>query len=158
VTAKDILAAGSPRLDFAHFSLSNLCEDLEGTEWLNGDHWKAWDERPRFNFGAVLGDDGNQPSAAWARLLLPETWASHFGRAPQYASLVLYTELRTPPEGGVVPAWLSDWHRRFAWAARLPAAWAGYLSSDSAWPPQVTPAAEVAVWLKVRGTGTPPPG
>ena len=39
VTVKDIPTAGSPRLDFAHFSLSNLREDLEGTKWLNGDHW-----------------------------------------------------------------------------------------------------------------------
>lgn len=39
ITAKDIPTAGSPRLDIAHFSLSNLREDLEGTKWLNGDHW-----------------------------------------------------------------------------------------------------------------------
>lgn len=32
-------AAGSPRLDFAHFSLGDLREDLEGTKWLNGGHW-----------------------------------------------------------------------------------------------------------------------
>jgi hypothetical protein len=39
VTSKDIPTAGSPRLDFAYFSLDNLREDLEGTKWLNGDHW-----------------------------------------------------------------------------------------------------------------------
>src|SRR6266851_2341934 len=39
VTAKDIPTPGGRRLDFAHFSLSNLREDLEGTKWLNGDHW-----------------------------------------------------------------------------------------------------------------------
>jgi len=39
VTARDIPEARSLRLDFAHFSLGNLREDLEGTKWLNGDQW-----------------------------------------------------------------------------------------------------------------------
>lgn len=115
--------------------------------------WKAWDERPRFNFGAVLsGDDEHKAPAAWARLLLPETWASHFGRDPRYANLVLYTEPRTTPEGAVASAGLADWHRRFARAARIPAALAGYLSSDLGLATSSDPAAEVAVWLKARGT------
>jgi len=114
--------------------------------------WKAWDEHPRFNFGAVLsGGDENRAPAAWARLLLPETWASHFGRDQRYANLVLYTEPRSTPEGGVALAGLTDWHRRFARAARLPAALAGYLSGDLGLATSSDPAAEVAVWLKARG-------
>jgi hypothetical protein len=50
---------------------------------VTGKTWRSRDERPRFNFAAVLaGDDENEVPAAWARLLLPETWASHFGRIP----------------------------------------------------------------------------
>lgn len=47
---------------------------------------------------------------------------------------------------------MTDWHRRFARAARLPAALAGYLSSDLGLAASSDPAAEVAVWLKARGT------
>jgi hypothetical protein len=73
VTAKDIAATGSPRLDFVHFSLSNLREDLEGTTWLNGDHWtfsslpgavmvrypavRTWQEQDR-HFFIGAGDQG----------------------------------------------------------------------------------------------------
>jgi hypothetical protein len=39
VTSKDIPKAGRPLLDFAHFDLLALQEDLEGTKWLRGDHW-----------------------------------------------------------------------------------------------------------------------
>lgn len=39
VISKAIPMAASPRLDFAHFNLPNLREDLEGTKWLNGNHW-----------------------------------------------------------------------------------------------------------------------
>ena len=56
---------------------------------VSNETWKARDERPRFNFGAVLaGDDENEVPAAWARLLLPESRSSHFGRDPRYADLV----------------------------------------------------------------------
>jgi hypothetical protein len=76
VTAKDIPKAGSLRLDFAHFSLSNLREDLDGTKWLNGDHWtfpslpgavkvrypavRSWEEQDRHFFTVtvrVIRDD-----------------------------------------------------------------------------------------------------
>jgi hypothetical protein len=114
--------------------------------------WRPWDERPRFNFGAVLsGDDENEAPAAWARLLLPESWASHFGRDPRYADLVLHIEAGAGPAGGISPAGLTEWHRRFMRAARLPAALAGYLTSDLGLATSSGPAAEVAVWLKARG-------
>ena len=53
---------------------------------VTGKTWKAREDRPRFNFGAALvGDDETEDPAAWARLLLPQSWASHFGRDPRYA-------------------------------------------------------------------------
>jgi hypothetical protein len=39
VGSKDVPTAAKPLLDFAHFNLANLREDLEGTKWLNGNHW-----------------------------------------------------------------------------------------------------------------------
>ena len=39
VASKDIPKFGRPLLDFAHFDLLALQEDLEGTKWLRGDHW-----------------------------------------------------------------------------------------------------------------------
>lgn len=39
VDAEEIPMFGKPLLDFAHFDLLGLQEDLEGTKWLNGDHW-----------------------------------------------------------------------------------------------------------------------
>ena len=45
-----------------------------------------------------------------------------------------------------------EWHRRFARAARLPAALAGYLTNELGLGTSSDPAAEVGVWLKARGT------
>lgn len=39
VTAKEIPKFGKPLLAFAQFDFLGLREDLEGTKWLNGDHW-----------------------------------------------------------------------------------------------------------------------
>jgi hypothetical protein len=151
---RDTPPTSSVRSSFLAFlgwpEVMDLIAELTDT---TGMTWKAWDERPRFNFGAVLsGDDENKAPAAWARLLLAETWAGQFGRDPRYADLVLSIEPRTGPEGSVTPAGLTDWHRRFARAARIPAALAGYLSSDLGLATSSEPAAEVAVWLKARGT------
>ena len=38
-TSKEIPKFGRPLLDFAHFDFLALQEDLEGTKWLQGDHW-----------------------------------------------------------------------------------------------------------------------
>ena len=119
---------------------------------VTGKTWQARDENPRFNFGAVLaGDDDDEVPAAWARLLLPESWASHFGRDPRYACLVLYVEPDMAQEGLVSPAGLASWYQRFAQAARLPAALAGYLTSGLGLATSSDPAAEIAIWLKARG-------
>ena len=120
---------------------------------VTGKTWKARDERPRFNFAAVLaGDDENEVPAAWARLLLPESWASHFGRDPRYADLVLYVEPGMAQAGKVSPAGLAVWHERFARAVRLPAVLARYLTSDLGLATSSDPAAQIAIWLKARGT------
>jgi hypothetical protein len=39
VRSKEVPKFGKPLLDFAHFDFLRLQEDLEGTKWLNGDHW-----------------------------------------------------------------------------------------------------------------------
>jgi hypothetical protein len=39
VASTDIPTAGKPLLDFAHFDYLRLKDDLEGTQWLKGDHW-----------------------------------------------------------------------------------------------------------------------
>jgi hypothetical protein len=39
VTPEEILTGGACRLDFAHFNFPRLREDLEGTKWLNRNHW-----------------------------------------------------------------------------------------------------------------------
>jgi hypothetical protein len=119
---------------------------------VTGKTWKARDEHPRFNFGAILaGDDESEVPAAWARVLLPESWASHFGRDPRYANLVLYIEPGMGQAGNVSPAGLASWYQRFARAALLPAVLARYLTSDLGLATSDHPAAEIAIWLKARG-------
>jgi hypothetical protein len=39
VGSKQIPQFGKPLLDFAHFDFLGLQQDLEGTKWLNGNHW-----------------------------------------------------------------------------------------------------------------------
>lgn len=39
VGSKQIPQFGRPLLDFAHFDFLGLQQDLEGTKWLNGNHW-----------------------------------------------------------------------------------------------------------------------
>jgi hypothetical protein len=55
VTSKDIAKFGKPLLDFAHFDLLGLREDLDGTKWVRGDHW-IFPSRPepvKFRYSAV---------------------------------------------------------------------------------------------------------
>jgi hypothetical protein len=111
--------------------------------------WKPWDERPRSNFAVVLSsDDDSHAPAAWARLLLSEDGASQFGRDPRRASFVLHVELSIGPEGSAPAVGLAEWHQRFALAARLPEALAGYLTADLGLTTSSDPQAEVAVWVK----------
>ena len=119
---------------------------------VTGKTWQARDENPPFNFGAVLaGDDENEVPAAWARLLLPGSWAGRFGRDPRYAGLVLYIEPGMGQAGNDSPAGLASWYQRFVRAARLPAVLAGYLTSDLGLATSSDPAAGIAIWLKARG-------
>jgi hypothetical protein len=55
VTSKEIPMFGKPLLDFAHFDFLALQEDLEGTQWLRGDHWlfPSLPEPVKFRYSAV---------------------------------------------------------------------------------------------------------
>jgi hypothetical protein len=150
---RDTPPTSSIRASFLAFlgetDVMNLIAELAD---VTGKTWKAWDEHPRFNFGAVLAsDDETEVPAAWARLLLPESWASHFGRDPRYANLVLFIEPGLAQVSEVSPASLAAWHRRFTLAIRIPPALGEYLTSDLGLATSSDPAAEVAIWLKARG-------
>lgn len=147
---RDIPPTSEVRASFLAFLARHEVMDLvAGLTDATGMTWKPWDERPRLNFAAVLSSsDENEVPAAWARLLPPETGASHFGRDPRRASFVLHIEPRTGPEGGASPAGLAEWHQRFALAVRLPAALAEHLTSDLGLATSGDPQAQVAVWLK----------
>src|ERR1017187_2792738 len=75
-----------------------------------------------------------------------------FGRDPRYADLVLYVEPGMAQAGKVSPAGLAVWHERFARAVRLPAVLARYLTSDLGLATSSDPSAQIAIWLKARGT------
>jgi hypothetical protein len=54
-TSKDIAKFGKPLLDFAHFDLFGLQEDLDSTKWMRGVHW-VFPSRPepvKFRYSAV---------------------------------------------------------------------------------------------------------
>jgi hypothetical protein len=55
VTSKEIPMFGKPLLDFAHFDFLALQKDLEGTQWLRGDHWvfPSLPEPVKFRYSAV---------------------------------------------------------------------------------------------------------
>jgi pimeloyl-ACP methyl ester carboxylesterase len=115
--------------------------------------WRPRDENPRFNFGAVLAsDDETAAPAAWARLLLPESWTHRFGRDNRYANLVVYVEPRTVNGAPTPPASLTKWRQRFAQALQMPCGLASFLTSDLGLATSSDPAAEIAVWLKAHGT------
>jgi hypothetical protein len=64
--------------------------------------WRAWDDNPRFGFGAILcPPDSEEAPVAWARLLIPEASTRRYGRDARCAYLVLYVEPRTRGGGGV---------------------------------------------------------
>jgi hypothetical protein len=120
---------------------------------VTGKTWRARDEHPRFNFGAVLAtDDENDTPAAWARMLLPLTGISHFGRDARYADLVLYVELDGGIASEVSPVSLAMWHRRFTRAIKMPAALASFLASDLGLDTSSDPPTEIAIWLTAHGS------
>ena len=62
VASKDIPKFGRPLLDFAHFDLLALQEDLEGTKWLRGDHWvfPSLPQPVTFSYSAVRASELRQ--------------------------------------------------------------------------------------------------
>jgi hypothetical protein len=81
VASKEIPKFGKPLLDFAHFDFLALQEDLDGTQWLRGDHWvfPSLPEEVKFRYSAVR---------AWPDL------------SRQYIAITLRV-LRDEPEGHV---------------------------------------------------------
>jgi len=132
----------------AFLGTPEIMDLIAGLTSVNGKTWKAREERPRFNFGAVLaGDDESEPPAAWARLLLPQIGARHFGRDPRYADLVVHIEPGEGKASDISPASLSVWHQHFARAIRMPATLASFLATDLGLATSSEPAAEIALWL-----------
>jgi hypothetical protein len=86
------------RAKFLRFLGQSPVMDLvrELTEVGQGATWRARDDNPPFNFGAVfaLPDSGEAP-VAWARVLLPDSSTQRYGRDIRCAYLVLYVEPRT---------------------------------------------------------------
>lgn len=140
-------------LQLQHNSMSPEIMDLVA-ELIDtaGMTWKAWGERPRFNFGAVLsGDDENKAPAAWARLL-PETGAGRFGRDPRYAKPHPLRRAARYPRGGRRCGWVDGLAPALRAGGPASRGTGGYLSRDLGLATSSDPAAEVAVWLKARGT------
>lgn len=132
--------------------IMNLVSELTD---ITGKTWKARDEHPRLNFGAVLaGDDESEAPVAWARLLLPEggRGADPFGRDARYADLVVHVELGTADGSPESPASLPTWHQRFTQVLKLPAALARLLTNDLGLATSSDPPTEIAIWLRARGS------
>jgi hypothetical protein len=81
VGSKDVPMFGRPLLDLAHFDFLGLQEDLEGTKWLNGNHWvfPSLPQPVAFRYSAVR---------AWSEL------------TEQYVVLTLRV-IRDDPEGHI---------------------------------------------------------
>jgi hypothetical protein len=121
----------------------------ELTEVGQGATWRARDDNPPFNFGAVFAlPDSEEAPVAWARVLLPESSIQRYGRDVRCAYLVLYVEPRTGAGAPAPPASLISWHQRFSGALKLPAALAAFLVDGLGLSTPADPAAEVGAWLK----------
>jgi len=111
--------------------------------------WQARNENPRFNFGGVLTSGGEEITPiAWARLLLPESWAPRHGHDARRASLVLHIELDGPDDAPPNAASLVSWHQCFAQALRLPMVLAAFLEEGLSLSTSADPPTEVALWLE----------
>ena len=77
--------------------------------------------------------------------------ASHFGRDPRYADLVVHIEPGEGKADGISPASLAVWHQRFTQAIRMTAALARFLATDLGLATSSEPAAEIAIWLTAHG-------
>jgi hypothetical protein len=117
--------------------------------------WRARNENPRFNFGAILtsGDEDATP-IAWARLLLPESWAPRYGHDARRASLVLHVELSGANGASAKAANLLTWQQRFAQALKLPTALATFLVDDLGLDASGDPPTEAGLWLEASAVLT----
>jgi hypothetical protein len=134
IRAKLLAFLGQPPLIDLVRSLTDVREGLA---------WRAWDDNPRFNFGAILSPpDSDEAPVAWARLLVPEKATRRYGRDPRCANLVLYVEPRTRP------ASLVTWYERFAQSLRVPATLVTFLRQQLGLSTSSDPLAEAGVWLR----------
>jgi hypothetical protein len=110
--------------------------------------WQPRNENPRFNFAAVLtsGSDDVTPRA-WARILLPESWAPRYGHDAERASFVLHVELSGADGSAPRPRKLAIWQQRFAFALRLPTGLAAFLADELSLETAGDPPLEMALWL-----------
>jgi hypothetical protein len=110
--------------------------------------WRAWDDSPRFNFGAILcPPDSEEAPVAWARLLIPEASTRRYGRDARCAYLVLYVEPRTGAGTPAPAAGLVAWYHRFSESLRVPAALVNFLRQQLGLRTSNDPVAEVGIWL-----------
>lgn len=110
--------------------------------------WRAWDDNPRFSFGAILcPPDSKEAPVAWARLLIPEASTRRYGRDARCAYLVLYVEPRTHAGAPAPAASLVTWYQRFSESLRVPAALVNFLRQQLGLRTSNDPVAEVGIWL-----------
>lgn len=120
---------------------------------LTSDHqglvWRAWDDNPRFSFGAILSPpDNKEAPAAWARLLIPQESTRRYGRDPRCAYLVLYVEPRTRLGARAPARSLVTWYELFFKSLRTPVAMVNFLRQQLGLSTSNDPLAEVGIWLK----------
>jgi hypothetical protein len=110
--------------------------------------WRAWDDNPRFSFGAILcPPDSEEAPVAWARLLIPEASTRRYGRDARCAYLVLYVEPRTRAGAPAQAAGLVTWYQRFSESLRVPAALVNFLRQQLGLRTSNDPVAEMGIWL-----------
>ena len=110
--------------------------------------WRAWEDSPRFSFGAILSPpDSEEAPVAWARLLLPEASTRRYGRDARCAYLVLHVEPRTRVGAPAPAASLVTWYQRFSESLRVPAALVSFLRLQLGLRTSNDPVAEMGIWL-----------
>lgn len=110
--------------------------------------WRAWDDSPRFSFGAILSPpDSEEAPVAWARLLLPEASTRRYGLDARCAYLVLHVEPRTRAGAPAPAASIVTWYQRFSESLRVPAALVTFLRLQLGLRTSNYPAAEMGIWL-----------
>jgi hypothetical protein len=113
--------------------------------------WTRWAGHGRINLEAGLVDSASaEAPVAWARLLLPETSMSSYGRDPRFAELIIHIEPRGTGGRAVEPAGISMWHERFIHALSIPEGLHSFLSRNLNLKTTDDPAAHLGIMLKTK--------